>query len=82
MDYHWYDLIGNLGVATIVLSYLALQAGWLEGRGLRYSAANAVGAFFVLVSLCFDFNLSAFVVEAFWMAISLFGVVRGLRTPA
>lgn len=80
MDFHWYDWVGMAGVAAILVAYLGLQLGRLDGRSLRYAAANALGAFLVLVSLCFDFNLSAFIVEGFWMAISLLGVARGLRT--
>ncbi|HSL83130.1 MAG TPA: hypothetical protein VLF66_10150 [Thermoanaerobaculia bacterium] len=82
MDYHWHDFVGNLGVAAIVVAYLALQMGWVEGRSLRYSAANAAGALLVLASLAVEFNLSAFLMEAFWLAISLVGVVRWLRGRA
>lgn len=82
MDYDWHDLVGNLGVAAIVAAYLGLQMGWVAGRSLRYSAANAVGALLLLVSLTVELNLSAFVVEAFWLAISLLGVGRGLRQRA
>jgi hypothetical protein len=39
---------------------------------------NAVGAFLVMVSLLFDFNLAAFLMEAFWFLISLFGLLRPL----
>lgn len=78
MDYQWHDLIGNVGVLTSVAAYLALQMGWVAGRSLRYSAANAVGALLLLVSLTVELNLSAFVVEAFWLSISLLGVRRWL----
>jgi hypothetical protein len=74
--YAWYDALGNVGVALIVGSYLALQLGRLRGESALYSGLNAIGAALVLVSLAFDFNLSAFIVEAFWVAISLFGLVR------
>ncbi len=77
--YGWPDFVGNVGVALIILAYLALQLGKLDGRSLAYSAMNAVGAALVLVSLWFDFNLSAFIIEAFWVAISLIGIVRSLR---
>lgn len=80
--YGWPDFVGNVGVALIVLAYLALQLGKLDSRGLAYSALNAVGAALVLVSLWFDFNLSAFIIEAFWVAISLLGLVRGVRERA
>ncbi|MHC4145950.1 MAG: CBU_0592 family membrane protein [Planctomycetota bacterium] len=29
-----------------------------------------------LVSLMYDFNLPAFIIEAFWLLISIYGVVR------
>lgn len=77
--YAWHDFAGNVGVALIVLTYLGLQLGRLDGQSVGYAAANAAGAGLVLVSLAFDFNLSAFIVEAFWVLISLVGVARGLR---
>lgn len=82
--YAWYDFVGNLGVAIIVVTYLLMQLGRLDGAGLAYASLNAVGATFVLVSLLFEFNLSAFVVETFWVLISLVGIVRrlGAAKPA
>ncbi len=76
MAYGWSDLVGNVGVALIILAYLGLQLERLDGRGLPYSLANAVGAALILVSLYHDFNLSAFVIEIFWIVISLIGVWR------
>ena len=81
-DYGWPDLIGNIGVALIVGAYLALQLGRLDGRAPLYSITNAIGAALVLVSLWFDFNLSAFIVEMFWVVISLIGLVRNLNDPS
>ena len=78
MSYAWRDLVGNAGVATILASYLALQLGRLDGQSVAYAALNGLGAALVLVSLWFHFNLPAFVIEACWVAISAFGVARGL----
>lgn len=79
MSYGLHDLVGNSGVALILVSYLLMQTGRLDARGLRYSLANAVGAGLVVISLGVDFNLSAFIVEAFWALISVYGVSRALR---
>jgi hypothetical protein len=79
MSYSLSDFIGNVGVALIILAYLGLQLGRLEVHNLTYSLANAVGAVLVIVSLLFDFNLSAFIIEAFWVVISLIGVWRWRR---
>lgn len=76
MKYSWFDLAGNVGVAFIVIAYLLLQMGKLRSVDLSYSTLNAMGAALVLISLFFTFNLSAFLMEAFWLAISLFGMIK------
>ena len=79
MSYGIHDLIGNAGVAMILVSYLLMQTGRLDARGLGYSTINAAGAALIVVSLSVDFNLSAFVVESFWALISTYGMARALR---
>ena len=41
---------------------------------------NAVGASFLVVSLLFDFNFSALIVESFWALISAVGIIRCSRS--
>ena len=79
MSYQLHDLLGNLGVALILFSYLLVQIGRASATGIRYLVANGSGAVLVLYSLWFDFNLSAFIIEAVWLLISLLGLVRILR---
>jgi hypothetical protein len=67
----WFDLAGFTGVVLIVIAYLLLQLNKLPSSAPAYSLLNAIGAFLVMVSLVFDFNLSAFLMEAFWFVISL-----------
>jgi len=79
MNYGAHDLLGNLGVAMILIAYLMVQLGRLDARSLTAALVNAAGAGLVVLSLTVDFNLSAFVVESAWCLISLFGAVRALR---
>jgi hypothetical protein len=79
--YAWHDLVGNIGVAMILGTYFALQIGRLDAKSVAYSALNALGAGSITVSLLFDFNLSAFVVEAAWVAVSAYGLARAMRRP-
>lgn len=79
MTYAWHDLIGNIGVALILCAYLLLQLQRMSATALRYSVLNGIGAALVLVSLSVDFNMSAFVIEAAWLVMSVFGVVAYLR---
>ena len=74
MSFAWYDILGTLGVALIVLTYVLLQIGRVRSEQLAYSLLNAAGATLILISLYFSFNFPSFVVEFFWLLISLFGI--------
>ena len=76
MNYEWTDLVGNLGVFIILFTYLLLQTGRIKSESLNYSAYNLLGAGMIAFSLTYNFNLSAFIVEIFWIAISLYGIFR------
>lgn len=76
MIYGWHDLLGNIGVVLILATYLLLQLEKLSATSLLYSATNGLGALLILVSLIYEFNLSAFIIEAFWLLISIYGLVR------
>ena len=80
MSFQWYDILGSVGVALIIITYLLLQIERLSSTGVLYSTLNALGAFFVIISLMYEFNISAFIVEVFWVLISVFGIVRNIRS--
>jgi predicted membrane protein len=81
MQYAWYDFAGNIGVALMVIGYLLLQAEKIRSSDLRYSLMNGIGALLVVVSLIYRFNLSAFLVEAFWLLISIYGLIKFAVRP-
>ena len=78
-DIQWHDWVGSLGVLIIVAAYLWLQIGKISGQNVVFSGANLLGSMLILVSLYFNFNFSAVLIEIFWIIISLFGLVMGLR---
>ena len=78
-DLQWHDWLGSLGVLIIVAAYLWLQIGRIAGQNVVFSGANLLGSMLILVSLYFNFNFSAVLIEIFWIIISLFGLVMGLR---
>jgi len=78
MSFHLFDLAGFIGVVLIIVAYLLLQLEKLPSSSPRYSVLNAAGALLIIISLIFAFNLSAFIVEAFWFLISLVGLWRSL----
>jgi hypothetical protein len=78
----WFDVAGSIGVLLIVAVYLLLQLDKLPSSSLSYSVLNAAGALLIIVSLAFKFNLSAFIVEVFWLLISLFGLTKSLLSKS
>lgn len=78
MTIQWYDVIGTVGVGTIIITYVLLQTGRLRSEQLSYSVLNAAGAALILISLYFEFNLPSVVVEFFWLMISVYGIGRYL----
>jgi len=82
MSYGLLDLVGNIGVVILIITFLMLQLNKLPSDGLAYSVLNAVGASLIVVSLLFDFNLSALLMEVFWVLISFVGIYRYFRLKA
>jgi hypothetical protein len=71
VTFAWYDILGTLGVGIIVLTYVLLQLERVRSDQLSYSLLNAIGALLILISLYYTFNLPSFIVEFFWLLISL-----------
>ena len=78
----WFDVLGLVGVAMILLAYLLLQLRRIDPTSTAFSGLNAVGAALVLLSLYYDFNLPAAVIEGAWLLISLYGLVQASRGSA
>lgn len=79
MNLEWYDIVGLAGTLAILVAFFLLQAGRLAGDSLRYQLLNLFGASGILVSLWETFNLSVFLLEIAWVAVSLFGIARSMR---
>ena len=76
MNYAWYDWVGSAGVVTIILTYILLQLERIKSESLSYSVLNGIGASLIVFSLLYSFNFAAFVVEALWVLISIYGIFK------
>ena len=70
------DAAGIAGVAMILIAYAGATAGKLDPRRAPALILNLAGAGLILLSLAYAFNLAAFVMEAAWAAVALFGLAR------
>ena len=81
MSLQWYDFVGLAGIAFVLGAFYLLQAGKIHGNRIAYQLLNLLGAAGVLVSLYGSFNISVFLLEATWVAISAYGIVRSFKQP-
>jgi hypothetical protein len=79
MNLQWYDWVGLAGTVLVVVAFFLLQAGRLHGNRLTYQLMNMFGAGGILVSLWGSFNISVFLLEAVWIAISAYGILRSFK---
>ena len=74
------DVIGMAGTSLVVGAFFLLQLNKVSPKGLTYNLMNLAGALFLLFSLCINFNLASFVIEVFWIAASVIGLVQYRRS--
>jgi hypothetical protein len=71
-----YDFIGLCGVLAYIGAYFGIQILRMKPSSPAYGALNVAGPVLTLVSLSHAFNLAAFVTQAFWLLITLAGMLR------
>ena len=76
VDFALHDVAGIVGSVIVIAAYFATQAGWFGANDPRFAWANLGGAVLIIFSLMIDWNLAAFVMEIFWILISVFGLAR------
>lgn len=72
-------LAGLLGAALILGAYAGVQLKKLDPHQPPALLMNLGGASLVIVSLFFEFNLAAFLLEAAWVVIAVWGLFDWLR---
>ncbi len=70
------DMGGVVGVLMMLAAYALAQLGRMKVDQLPSLLMNLIGSLLVLASLLSKFNLSAFLMEAAWAVVALFGLVR------
>jgi len=76
MGFDPFTIAGVAGSALIIVAYFATQQDWLIAEDWRYPLVNLVGAVLILLSLIVAWNLPAAIIEAFWAAISVYGLIK------
>lgn len=74
-----YSLIGFVGMACIIGAYFYLTAKD-DPNPFILHGTNLVGAALLTVSLLVHTNWPSLVLEAFWAAIAIWGLWKGLKS--
>ena len=74
-----YQVIGFIGMLFIVYAYLLLQIKKYTITSFSYQVLNLVGAILLLISLFVHFNLGSFIIEVFWIIITIYGMYKNLK---
>ena len=75
-EFDWSDFIGLAGVFITLTAYVLLQSKWMSVEDLTYSVVNILGSGMILYSLYYQWNTAAFIIEAAWLMISVYGTLR------
>ena len=73
-----FQWLGFAGMLCIVLAYFLLQIGKYGVSSLIYQLLNLLGAIALIISLWVHFNLGSFLIEIFWIVITLYGIITNL----
>lgn len=74
------DLIGFAGMACIIAAYAYLTAAKSPNPFVLHGT-NLAGALLLTVSLLVNTNLASLVLEGFWAAIAVWGLIKAWRAP-
>ncbi|MDX2073640.1 MAG: hypothetical protein SFX19_04660 [Alphaproteobacteria bacterium] len=74
------NIVGLGGMACFLLAYFMLQRERWPSQSYRYFGANLIGSILLIISLMIDWNLPAFLLEAAWGLISMWGLLTLTKT--
>ncbi|HDN26681.1 MAG TPA: hypothetical protein ENG03_06225 [Thioploca sp.] len=71
-----------VGMACVVFAYFAVERDWFDNKEVKFYVVNLIGAILLLISLLINFNLGSFVIEIFWIAISIMGIINNYKVKS
>ncbi len=67
---------GVIGVVLVILAYAGIHFDWFDPKKLAALLMNFFGSALILASMLHAFNLSAFLMEASWALMALYGLAK------
>jgi uncharacterized membrane protein HdeD (DUF308 family) len=70
------DVGGVIGVLLVLLAYAGIHFDWFDPKRAPALLMNLFGSALILVSMIRAFNFSAFLMEAAWAVMALYGLLK------
>lgn len=68
-----------MGMAFVAYAYFLIQAEKVTKDTLAYQWLNLIGAILLITSLSVHFNLGSFMIEVFWIIITVYGMIQSRK---
>ena len=78
LSFSYVDLVGTVGTLIVVAAYFGTQIRRINSDDLAFPILNLIGSLLIGFSLLQNFNLASALMEVFWIAISLVGILKGI----
>jgi drug/metabolite transporter (DMT)-like permease len=77
----WFDAIGWLGAAALLVAYAMVSSKKLEGNSTTYQFLNILGSLLLAVNTVFYRAYPSSFVNMIWIGIAVFSIATRNRVP-
>lgn len=78
----WFDAIGWVGAAALLVAYAMVSSKKLEGNSTAYQFLNIIGSLLLAVNTIFYRAYPSSFVNLIWIGIAVFSIVGSRRRPS
>jgi hypothetical protein len=78
----WFDVIGWVGAAILLIAYAMVSSRKLEGNSVTYQLLNIVGSILLAANTIFYRAYPSSFVNLIWMGIAIFSIANKRRLPS
>jgi drug/metabolite transporter (DMT)-like permease len=78
----WFDVIGWVGAAILLIAYAMVSSRKLEGNSVTYQLLNIVGSILLAANTIFYRAYPSSFVNLIWMGIAVFSIANKRRLPS
>jgi hypothetical protein len=78
----WFDAIGWVGAAALLVAYAMVSSKKLEGDSMAYQSLNIIGSLFLAANTIFYRAFPSSFVNMIWIGIAVFSIATRRRFPS